>query len=608
MPTIVDSLVVTLGLDASAYRREAGNINVYLKNTRESATSTAVALEERGKQGAQFFGQIKREALSLFGILLGAHGLEQFTKSAVTGLSALGRSASNIGVSVPGLAAFANMIERNGGNAQEATEKFFGLAMALERFKVMGQGEPQFIGALRAIGATPGENPLQIYMDFVRFAEQHKNEKLFIDLVGQHLGFDQSSINEAQKGIDQVKKDLAESYALGVPTEKMTKDMQQLQNDFIGAQQAARNLGNELLENLYPALDKLALWSTKEIKELTPVLDEVALWTVKEIDKNPQLVEGLRDVAGALIAIKTASAGFTFVGLGPLYSFFASVLGMSSAIIADLMGIYDIIKRGPFGSIPNSADTLNGMNEYRKSLGLPPLPQGGAGAVMNEGVPDIGTPARAEMEKTRDFLMSKGLTDDQTAGFLSSVASESGFDPTLWGDDGTSYGLFQEHADRLVKMQEYFGTLRPNADQQREWMWMELTTNPRFAETYKNLKNARLPGNAAAIVTGGFFVPKNVAAEAAKRANNAPAFSKTPSNIPDLTIDPFNHDFLNPTGLPPPSYPANPVMTPVPKKQSMNVTNYNIASVIINTKSTDANGIARDFSDALLSQANRGLS
>ena len=52
-----------------------------------------------------------------------------------------------------------------------------------------------------------------------------------------------------------------------------------------------------------------------------------------------------------------------------------------------------------------------------------------------------------------DFWQSKGAPAHVAEGIADRVHAESGFDPTVVGDKGTSVGLYQHHADRMQKLQ-----------------------------------------------------------------------------------------------------------------------------------------------------------
>jgi hypothetical protein len=152
MPTVIDSLVITLGIDPAEFKKGTEVAAANMKRMRESASTAAKEMEADGKKAAQFFNQIKVEALSLIGVLLGGRGIAAFTADATRSMAALGRAAVNVGESVRGLAAFQNVIERNGGSAESATASLKGYADAIERFKL--RGDASILKFLNPIGAS----------------------------------------------------------------------------------------------------------------------------------------------------------------------------------------------------------------------------------------------------------------------------------------------------------------------------------------------------------------------------------------------------------------------------------------------------------------------
>jgi hypothetical protein len=71
MATVVDALVVTLGLDAKGFKKGTEETEKSLKATASASVRFAKEMEASGKQAAQVFSAIKMEALGLIGVLSG---------------------------------------------------------------------------------------------------------------------------------------------------------------------------------------------------------------------------------------------------------------------------------------------------------------------------------------------------------------------------------------------------------------------------------------------------------------------------------------------------------------------------------------------------------
>ena len=70
MATVIDALVVTLGLDSSGFKKGQKETQDGLSKTRKEAEQTAKDMEAYGKRASSFFGSIRTELLALVGVTL----------------------------------------------------------------------------------------------------------------------------------------------------------------------------------------------------------------------------------------------------------------------------------------------------------------------------------------------------------------------------------------------------------------------------------------------------------------------------------------------------------------------------------------------------------
>jgi hypothetical protein len=85
----------------------------------------------------------------------------------------------------------------------------------------------------------------------------------------------------------------------------------------------------------------------------------------------------------------------------------------------------------------------------------------GSKAQMDRALSPFTTqlPRRASMggdkptpKEVYDYIRTKGVSDIHAKGILANIQGESAFDPAARGDNGTSGGFFQHHADRFDKL------------------------------------------------------------------------------------------------------------------------------------------------------------
>lgn len=550
MATIVDSLVVTLGLDASGFKAGQEQARTAIKRTASESVTAGKEMEARGKQAAQFFGQIKTEALSLIGVLVGGKGLEVFVRDTTRSLADLGRVANRIGTAVPQLAAFRNMIERNGGSANAAAASLSSLTDAMEQYRLTGTSP--MANFFNNMGIGRGDNAMQAYMKFVQFAQAHANDVPLINLMGHGIGLDQGTIDATvqMKNLATVNAEMSKSIHLGVADETMAKRMQQLQSDFTALGQAAEFAGQKMLTDLQPQLSKFSQWLTEEIVN------------------KPQIVTGVV----ALVA--------TIGTLGAL-RISASAMGLTG--VADAIGaIFATMSRFSVLAMPLAlkGDTMPGASAANAPSWAKPGGLLGPRIANLEGPiqpPAEGSAAGGVMERLRAFYRAKGLSDAQIAGILSNVAAESGFDPNQSTDDGgkEAYGLFQHRDTRLTSMRARYGQ-RPTVEQQAQFAWDELHSSEKLAMF--GLSQSRTPAEAGAAFTQ-FERPANMAQRGVNRGAAAARF------MPSSAYGPR----------------AAPASSP----------SINVGAVTINTQASDMRGaggdLGRALADQMVQQSNRGL-
>lgn len=120
--------------------------------------------------------------------------------------------------------------------------------------------------------------------------------------------------------------------------------------------------------------------------------------------------------------------------------------------------------------------------------------------------------------QVKQYLQSKGLDKYQVAGIMANIQHESGFRPGAIGDNGTSGGLFQHHADRFTAMVNASGG---PSQWSRNWQGqIDFALSEPAGKRYTSIKfpNAE---RATSWFTKNFEIPKNAIQQAAIRSQSA---------------------------------------------------------------------------------------
>ncbi|MDI0467050.1 lytic transglycosylase domain-containing protein [Klebsiella variicola] len=119
--TVIDALLITLGLDTSDFRKGQKDVSDDLKKQREDAKKTAKEMAEQGKKAAAFFGSIKTELLALTGVTVTAGGLMSLVKNTTSSLMDLSIQSKALGMSAKELDGWAKSAEAAGSSAEKIT-------------------------------------------------------------------------------------------------------------------------------------------------------------------------------------------------------------------------------------------------------------------------------------------------------------------------------------------------------------------------------------------------------------------------------------------------------------------------------------------------------
>jgi murein DD-endopeptidase MepM/ murein hydrolase activator NlpD/LAS superfamily LD-carboxypeptidase LdcB len=151
-----------------------------------------------------------------------------------------------------------------------------------------------------------------------------------------------------------------------------------------------------------------------------------------------------------------------------------------------------------------------------------------------------------------DFLKEKGLSDEQASGIAGNLFIESRFKTDALGDNGTSFGLAQWHADRWDNLKEF---VRDNdydinsMNGQLEFLWYELKN--KYSSVLDELRKTYTPADSATVFASKYERPasKNYS----KRVQSAENLYEkyTGKKIINKDTDALSNEFTSRNDLPP---------------------------------------------------------
>lgn len=313
MPTIIDSLLIELGLDASKFQKGQAAAVEQFDKTKKETTRAAREIEQQFNSVNESIEGLHRSLLALFAVFTGGRTLKALIGDLTDTGAAAGRLAGNIGMSVKELDTFGRAVERMGGSAGDAQASFQKFADQYATFQTTGQlGDlPRIIGQLNTFGHVSVDvtKPLGNQIDAIADGLERiaKTDPVKAQFLARQIFGNAGMANLALQGSRKMREALAEASA-GALTPKQTEVMKKLQDAVNTLKQAFESVGNAIVEAIGP--------------KTTELFKSLAKWVQDNIGFVKDLALAFGVAAAAMIGLKiafvAASLAMTMTPLGKI--------------------------------------------------------------------------------------------------------------------------------------------------------------------------------------------------------------------------------------------------------------------------------------------------
>lgn len=298
--TVIDALLITLGLDASDFRKGQKDVSDDLKKQREDAKKTAKEMAEQGKKAAAFFGSIKTELLALTGVTVTAGGLMSLVKNTTSGLMDLSIQSKALGLSARELDGWSKSAEAAGSSAEKISASLQGFQGAIQGARV-GDYSSSIFGGLAQLNALTGQNFDVWGQDASSLAKTSLDALRKISdpnlrrQVGLSLGFDDATLQRNQEGkflpdVDRLTK------SSGI-TDASTKGAKEFTAAWAELGQNLDTVKNQIYVGLIPT-----------IRDLNGLLIEWSSGNAKSSSFFKELKRDINDITGIDLGSWTLSS------------------------------------------------------------------------------------------------------------------------------------------------------------------------------------------------------------------------------------------------------------------------------------------------------------
>lgn len=299
MPTVIDSLVLELGLDDKSLKDGAKLTIEVLNKTKSEAVKSGKTIEDASQKAANSITKITTAVLGLYAALVGARSIKDFAADLTTANAALGRFASNMQEAPQTIAAWSMAAQRFGGSSEGVAATFDRIGRSLFELKQNGQLLPKEFSQLQAwagmrIDTDKGVNK---FLEDTSAAIKRLNEidPSRVKFIADGLGIDTGTLEVMKRYGSEVGAYL-ETLKKNAPSDAAIKAAQKLQEQWASLQQTATGLAQAVMTTLSPEIEKI-------LKQMTDWIEANQEWLRTEI------VDGVKKFADYLSQIDWQAVG-----------------------------------------------------------------------------------------------------------------------------------------------------------------------------------------------------------------------------------------------------------------------------------------------------------
>ncbi|MES3389892.1 phage tail tape measure protein [Enterobacter hormaechei] len=383
--TVIDALLVTLGLDPSAFTAGTNEVTKDLGKLKKESQSTSKAMAEEGKKAAEFFRSIRNEMLALIGVTLTLKGVKDILIDTTHNMADLGRVSTLIGESARTVDAWGNAVKGFGGDAKTMQATMLGLEDSITSFQMTGRGNGT-IQAFRSMGIQfmdehgKARKSSDLLLDVARYFEKVHATPQQARQFGKMAGIDQGTINMLMQGSEATKRYVAEQERNSAVTDRAIRNAQEMERAWASLDSQWQAAKLTLTEALQPQIKQVTQllkeggdWIRDHRGEINQFFQELPGKIKPIIDDVQQVVDffgGWETVAKTLIGLQLAS---WIAGVASALGGLATSLSALAPLMATLYYIkwlYD--HKEDVGTTFKSSYNYakNNINDYLRDIGF----------------------------------------------------------------------------------------------------------------------------------------------------------------------------------------------------------------------------------------------
>ena len=553
MATVIDSLLIELGLDTSKFDSSSKKSVEELRKFQQQAEKSFKASQKGSKELGDGFDKARNALISLGVSLVGIQGFTSFAKNMTATNAGISRTAELFKMSARELDTWGGVLKSVGGDASDFQSSTQAIQQSLSNMQFGDTSLLESLGKLQVLGSDAlsaldiNKKELDIYKladAFKQLSDAGKEQDAYVQ--AQAMGINRNYFMVLKQGSEAVHKLYDENYKLSGVNAENTKKAEDLQKAWGKVGQAFSGASNQIMDQLYPSLNRLA--------------EATESGLVKFVDWDKKLQGGLSNAIIGTGAIATLAGAFKFLGVS---------LEAQIATVAK------------WGSTIEGIVTSGWFMRFMGALGLATYSEG-----LNKG----------EDEQIRKIHEAQDKKEGVTRDAKGNVVTKDG--KPVAGDFSElekKYGLPVGMLDKVWQIESNRGqNMGPSSAGATGHFQFMPKTAAAYGLSKEDTYDLGKSSDAAARMLGDLlkqFKGDEFKAIAAYNWGSGNLTNKGMANIPPETqayLNKYNSGFMG----------AN-VAANANQSSTNNTSSVNIQNVNVETQATDANGIAQSMKIAI---------
>lgn len=277
MATVIDALVVTLGLDAKGVQKGGKEASTAFGKVTQGANQMGKGVSAGVEAAADGFRGLQRNALAFFAVLTAGKTLKAFIADTTSSNVAAGNLARNLGTSVQSLTTWQKAAQSMGGTAEDVSSSMGSLVSQFQTIE--GRRNLGIIFGQLHVNLNDANGQLRSMNELIpdlAASAQQLGPQIFSALGGQ-AGFSQGFMDMLEQGPEKMRA-LYQSLQKYAPTERDTKASAQLLEDWTKLTAQSEAFGRSIMTDLTPEVHDL-------MRFISGLIDDNQAWLRQDIDK-----------------------------------------------------------------------------------------------------------------------------------------------------------------------------------------------------------------------------------------------------------------------------------------------------------------------------------